>query len=76
MSAFTAADIYGGVRTSEIGIRLALGATRRAVLWMIIRQVLALLSLGIAIGRPAAWAVSRFVFIDAVGREGNRYPEE
>ena len=28
---------------------------------MIIRQVLALLSLGIAIGIPAAWAVSRFV---------------
>jgi len=48
-------------RTSEIGIRLALGAMRRAVLWMIIRQVLALLSLGIAIGIPAAWAASRFV---------------
>ena len=48
-------------RTSEIGLRLALGATRRAVLWMIIRQVLTLLSLGIAIGIPAAWAASRFV---------------
>jgi predicted permease len=48
-------------RTNEIGIRLALGATRRAVLWMIIRHVLALLGIGITIGIPVAWAASRFV---------------
>ena len=48
-------------RTNEIGIRLTLGATRPAVLWMIIRRVLALLSLGMLIGIPVALAAARFV---------------
>ena len=48
-------------RTNEIGIRLALGAMRQQVLWMVMRHALALLSLGIALGIPAAWAASRFV---------------
>jgi predicted permease len=48
-------------RTNEIGIRLALGAMRQEVLWMVIRHVLALLGIGIAIGIPVAWAASRFV---------------
>jgi ABC-type antimicrobial peptide transport system permease subunit len=48
-------------RTNEIGIRLALGAMRGEVLWMILRDVLILLGLGTAVGLPAAWACSRFV---------------
>ena len=48
-------------RTNEIGIRLALGAMRQDVLWMVIRQALILLGIGAAIGVPAAWAASRFV---------------
>ena len=48
-------------RTNEIGIRLALGAKRQEVLWMIIRSVLVLLAGGVAIGIPAAWAASRFI---------------
>jgi putative ABC transport system permease protein len=48
-------------RTREIGIRLALGARREKVLWMVVRQALALLGIGIAIGVPAAWAMSRLV---------------
>jgi ABC-type antimicrobial peptide transport system permease subunit len=48
-------------RTNEIGIRLALGAMRRQVLWMIVRHALALLGIGIALGIPAAWAASRLV---------------
>jgi len=48
-------------RTHEIGIRLALGAMRQDVLWMVIRHALTLLSMGIAFGIPAAWAASRFV---------------
>ncbi|HEY2014716.1 MAG TPA: FtsX-like permease family protein, partial [Bryobacteraceae bacterium] len=48
-------------RTNEIGIRLALGATRQEVLWMVIRNVLALLAAGVAIGIPITWSASRFV---------------
>jgi macrolide transport system ATP-binding/permease protein len=43
-------------RTSEIGIRLALGAQRSQVLWMILRQVLVLAAAGLALGLPLAWA--------------------
>jgi predicted permease len=42
-------------RTSEIGIRLALGAQRAQVLWMILRQVLVLAVAGTIIGLPGAW---------------------
>lgn len=46
-------------RTAEIGVRVALGATRSHVLWMIGRQTMALVLLGIVVGLPAAWAVGR-----------------
>jgi ABC-type antimicrobial peptide transport system permease subunit len=41
-------------RTSEIGVRMALGAKRSSVLWLILREILALVAIGIAIGIPAA----------------------
>ena len=44
-------------RTNEIGIRIALGAQRRQVLWMILQQVLMLAGIGLLMGAPAAWAV-------------------
>ena len=37
-------------RTQEIGIRMAMGAERRSVMWMVLRQVLALVAAGLAIG--------------------------
>jgi predicted permease len=46
-------------RTSEIGIRVALGAQRSQVLWMILRQVVVLAVAGLAIGIPAAVAASK-----------------
>ena len=53
---------YGVVeRTREIGIRLALGSTRSAVTWAIVRQVLALVAGGIAIGLPLAILAARTV---------------
>jgi ABC-type antimicrobial peptide transport system permease subunit len=41
-------------RTNEIGIRIALGARRGQVLWMVLRQVLSLAVAGLVIGVPAA----------------------
>jgi len=47
-------------RTREIGIRMALGAAGRAVLWMVLRDALIMVTLGAAIGIPAALALARF----------------
>ena len=48
-------------RTREIGIRMALGAARGSVAWLVMREVLLLLAIGLAIGIPAAFGLSRFV---------------
>ena len=46
-------------RTQEIGIRMALGANRGNVLWMVVRQAVLLSLLGVAIGLPLAFAAGR-----------------
>lgn len=46
-------------RTREIGIRMALGAPRRSVLGMVMRQVSLLVATGLAAGIPAAFALAR-----------------
>jgi putative ABC transport system permease protein len=48
-------------RTQEIGVRMALGAERPHVLRMIIRQGMALVLAGLAIGVPAAFLAARFM---------------
>jgi ABC-type antimicrobial peptide transport system permease subunit len=45
----------------EIGIRMALGAQRGAVVWMVLRRVLSLAAMGLAISVPATLIASRFV---------------
>jgi predicted permease len=48
-------------RTNEIGIRFALGAQGRTVLWMILRESLLLLSIGLAFGLPLAVVAARYI---------------
>jgi macrolide transport system ATP-binding/permease protein len=48
-------------RTSAIGIRMALGAMRGQIVWMVLREVLAVAAVGVVAGLGAAWATSRFV---------------
>lgn len=54
--AFTVAQ-----RTKEIGIRMALGARRQSVLWLIARELLILLGVGFAAGIPCAYIFSQYV---------------
>ncbi|HET9265318.1 MAG TPA: ABC transporter permease [Vicinamibacterales bacterium] len=48
-------------RKKELGIRLALGAQPGYVIWMVMREVLLLLAIGLALGIPSAIALGRFV---------------
>jgi predicted permease len=48
-------------RTREIGIRMALGAETQKVLWLVMREVLLLVAIGIALGIPASLALTRIV---------------
>jgi predicted permease len=46
-------------RTREIGIRMALGAERRMVLWLVMREVAVMAVLGIVLGLPGAVGLAR-----------------
>jgi ABC-type antimicrobial peptide transport system permease subunit len=58
-----ATGLYGtlayrvSMRTAEIGVRMAVGAKRGQVVWMILRESLLLTAIGVAIGVPLAMLV-------------------
>ncbi|MGH9719862.1 MAG: ADOP family duplicated permease [Bryobacteraceae bacterium] len=60
------AGLYGVIaytvsrRTSEIGIRIALGAPRAAVAWMVLRSSVLLCAIGLSLGIGASLALGRF----------------
>jgi predicted permease len=58
-------------RRKELGLRLALGAERGSVLWLVMKEVLLLLSIGLAVGIPAAIGLGRYVSTQLYGIESN-----
>ncbi|WP_263415484.1 ABC transporter permease [Terriglobus albidus] len=48
-------------RTTEIGVRIALGAQLKAVLWMILRESLSLLAVGVCLGLPLTLLATRSI---------------
>jgi predicted permease len=66
-AALAAIGLYGLIsytvarRTSEIGLRMALGASRPAILWLVFRQSLTLIATGVALGLVLALAATRLV---------------
>jgi len=58
-------------RTGEIGIRMALGAQRPKIIWMVLREVLALAAAGLVIGYGAARFTTHFVESFLYGMKAN-----
>jgi predicted permease len=58
-------------RTKELGLRLALGAQRTSVIWLVMKEVLLLLTIGLIIGVPSAIGLGRFVSAQLYGIQGN-----
>jgi ABC-type antimicrobial peptide transport system permease subunit len=54
-------------RTSEIGVRLALGATRARIGWMLARETVAILSVGTLAGVAGHAAIARVVRAELFG---------
>lgn len=48
-------------RTREIGIRLALGATRSSTVWQVVRDAILMLTGGAALALPCMWGVGRLI---------------
>jgi predicted permease len=61
-------------RTREIGVRMALGAGGANIARMVIREVLVIAAIGIAVGLPLAWWLSRYVESQLYGVQSKDLP--
>jgi ABC-type antimicrobial peptide transport system permease subunit len=48
-------------RTQEIGLRLALGATRSSAVWLVVRDALIMIAAGTIVALPATWTFRRLI---------------
>jgi putative ABC transport system permease protein len=48
-------------RTHEIGVRRSLGAQARRILWMVLKEGMSLVVLGVGLGAVTAWFLARFL---------------
>jgi predicted permease len=58
-------------RTREIGIRMALGAATGNVVWLVMKEVLILVGVGIVLGLGASWGLTRYVQKQLYGIQPN-----
>ena len=61
-------------RTREIGIRVALGASRGAAIWLILRDAALMLAVGVAIALPAVWGLGRLIESQLFGVRAMDWP--
>ena len=54
-------SFVASTRTREIGIRIALGASRRAAVWLIVRETAIMLACGVAVAVPIVWSSGRLI---------------
>jgi predicted permease len=57
-------------RRKEIGIRLALGAQPGLLIWLVMREVLLLVGIGLSVGIPSAMALGKYVSAQLYGIKG------
>jgi predicted permease len=60
-------------RTKEMGVRLALGARRRTVIWLVMKEVIILVATGLVVGVPTAIGLGRFVSAQLYGIQGTDF---
>jgi ABC-type antimicrobial peptide transport system permease subunit len=60
-------------RTGEIGLRMALGASRSDIIWLVLRETLWLVLIGLAIGIPAAMVATRGIASLLFGVDSHEY---
>ncbi|HYK11613.1 MAG TPA: ABC transporter permease [Gemmatimonadales bacterium] len=74
-----AIGLYGVVsyrvaqRTREIGVRMALGAATPAVVWLVFRQALALVTIGVLVGAPLAFGSGKAIAAELYGLGRNPF---